>query len=122
MQKIEELYLGELERRKPFPKFTKSKLSTIEEQQMEDNSDIAMPIGTITVDENSNSSIEIVEPNNSKESSLKTGLKFKLLQFHTNYRPAFYGTWRKKSKQISPRNPLKKDRVHIKYCYHHYKV
>lgn len=122
MQKIEELYLGELERRKPFPKFTKSKLSTIEEQQMEDNSDIAMPIEPITVDENSNSSIEIVEPNNSKESSLKTGLKFKLLQFHTNYRPAFYGTWRKKSKQISPRNPLKKDRVHIKYSYHHYKV
>lgn len=114
-QKIEELYLGELERRKPFPKFTKSKLCTIEEQQMEDNSDIAMPIEPITVDENSNSSIEIVEPNNSKEPSLKTGLKFKLLQFHTNYRPAFYGTWRKKSKQISPRNPLKKDREVLDY-------
>lgn len=122
MQKIEELYLGELERRKPFPKFTKTKLSTIEEQQVEDSSDIAMPIETITVDENSNSSIEIVEPKNSKESSLRTGLKFKLLQFHTNYRPAFYGTWRKKSKQISPRNPLKKDRVHLKYSYHNYKV
>lgn len=113
--------MGELERRKPFPKFTKRKLSTTEEQQVEGSSDIGMPIETITVDENSNSSIEIVEPKNTKELSLITGLKFKLLQFHTNYRPAFYGTWRKRSKQISPRNPLKKDRVHVKYSYHHHK-
>ncbi|XP_055868804.1 chromatin assembly factor 1 subunit A-like [Biomphalaria glabrata] len=32
----------------------------------------------------------------------------KLLQFHTDYRPPYYGTWRKQPK-ISPRNPWKKD-------------
>ncbi|XP_060067247.1 chromatin assembly factor 1 subunit A-B-like [Ylistrum balloti] len=34
----------------------------------------------------------------------------KLLQFHTNYRPPYYGTWRKKSNVISPRNPWKQDK------------
>lgn len=38
--------------------------------------------------------------------------KFKLLQFHTNYRPAYYGTWRQRSRIISPRNPFRKDEVH----------
>ncbi|XP_078571873.1 uncharacterized protein LOC144859268 [Branchiostoma floridae x Branchiostoma japonicum] len=33
----------------------------------------------------------------------------KLLQFHENYRPAYYGTWNKTSKQLNPRNPFKKD-------------
>ena len=37
--------------------------------------------------------------------------KFKLLQFHTNYRPAYYGTWRKARGSINPRNPFKKDEV-----------
>ncbi|XP_069137308.1 chromatin assembly factor 1 subunit A-like [Argopecten irradians] len=34
----------------------------------------------------------------------------KLLQFHTNYRPPYYGTWRKKSKTVNPRNPWKQDK------------
>ncbi|XP_033750154.1 LOW QUALITY PROTEIN: chromatin assembly factor 1 subunit A-like [Pecten maximus] len=34
----------------------------------------------------------------------------KLLQFHTNYRPPYYGTWRKNSKFVSPRNPWKQDK------------
>ena len=38
--------------------------------------------------------------------------KFKLLQFHTNYRPAYYGTWRQRRRIISPRNPFRKDEVH----------
>lgn len=36
---------------------------------------------------------------------------YKLLQFHTNHRPAYFGTWRKRSKMITPRNPFKKDMV-----------
>ncbi|XP_046543098.1 LOW QUALITY PROTEIN: chromatin assembly factor 1 subunit A-like [Haliotis rubra] len=33
----------------------------------------------------------------------------KLLQFHTNYRPPYYGTWRKMSQVLKPRNPFKQD-------------
>ncbi|XP_062575727.1 chromatin assembly factor 1 subunit A-like [Saccostrea cucullata] len=33
----------------------------------------------------------------------------KLLQFHMNYRPPYYGTWRKRSSKLSPRNPFKMD-------------
>lgn len=33
----------------------------------------------------------------------------KILQFHTDYRPPYYGTWRKQVHHISPRNPWKKD-------------
>lgn len=35
----------------------------------------------------------------------------KFLQFHDNHRPAYFGTWRKKSKTISARNPWRKDEV-----------
>ena len=37
----------------------------------------------------------------------------KLLQFHDNYRPAYFGTWRKRSKKICARNPWRKDEVLI---------
>ena len=37
--------------------------------------------------------------------------RYKLLQFHTNYRPAYFGSWRKKSSVITPRNPFRKDEV-----------
>jgi len=40
-----------------------------------------------------------------------TTLRPKLLQFSENVRPAFYGTWRKKSTKLSARNPLKQDKV-----------
>ena len=33
----------------------------------------------------------------------------KLLQFHENYRPAYYGTWRKHSSIISARRPWQRD-------------
>ncbi|KAM9831316.1 chromatin assembly factor 1 subunit A [Neosynchiropus ocellatus] len=39
----------------------------------------------------------------------------KLLQFHENYRPAYWGTWTKKSSVISARCPLKQDRVLLDY-------
>lgn len=35
----------------------------------------------------------------------------KLLQFHSNYRPAYWGTWRKKSSHISARCPFRQDKV-----------
>ncbi len=40
-------------------------------------------------------------------------MSYKLLQFHTNHRPAYFGTWRKRSKLITPRNPFKKDTVQL---------
>lgn len=46
-----------------------------------------------------------------KETVKKVTFRCKLLQFHMNYRPAYYGTWRKKSKLINPRNPFKTDSV-----------
>ncbi|XP_078367625.1 uncharacterized protein LOC144651533 [Oculina patagonica] len=100
-------YLRELEGRKPIPKYTKRRLTPIEEQPKCD-SDEKLPEEAILVDdENSNSSITIIEKKN--DVSVSAGLKNKLLQFHTNYRPAYYGTMRKKSHHISPKNPFKKD-------------
>ncbi|KAJ3087877.1 Chromatin assembly factor 1, subunit A, partial [Quaeritorhiza haematococci] len=43
------------------------------------------------------------------------GLKWKLLQFAENYRPAYYGTWRKRSKIINGRRPFAKDPVLLDY-------
>ena len=40
----------------------------------------------------------------------------KFLSFHTNYRPPYFGTWRKKSKVLTPRNPFKKDDVSFRHC------
>ncbi|CAH1255576.1 CHAF1A [Branchiostoma lanceolatum] len=50
------------------------------------------------------------------ESTPKTRrVHMKLLQFHENYRPAYYGTWNKASKQLNPRNPFKKDEDLLDY-------
>lgn len=38
-------------------------------------------------------------------------VKYKLLQFCDNHRPAYYGTWQKISKIVRPRNPFTKDEV-----------
>uniref|UniRef100_A0A8C4QQ70 Uncharacterized protein n=1 Tax=Eptatretus burgeri TaxID=7764 RepID=A0A8C4QQ70_EPTBU len=46
---------------------------------------------------------------------LKAHGPMKLLHFHENYRPAYYGTWRKCSKQITPRNPYAKDEELLDY-------
>eukprot|EP00061_Rhincodon_typus_P017209 g45796.t1 len=35
--------------------------------------------------------------------------RMKLLQFCENHRPAYWGTWQKKSTKVNPRNPLAKD-------------
>ncbi|KAM6921545.1 chromatin assembly factor 1 subunit A [Xenentodon cancila] len=39
----------------------------------------------------------------------------KLLQFHENYRPAYWGTWSKISSHISPRYPLRRDKDLLDY-------
>lgn len=39
--------------------------------------------------------------------------RMKLLQFRENYRPAYWGTWSKKSPHISPRYPLRQDKVRL---------
>ncbi|XDV22298.1 hypothetical protein PO909_027222 [Leuciscus waleckii] len=41
--------------------------------------------------------------------------RMKLLHFHDNYRPAYWGTWRKKSTHISPRCPLRLDKELLDY-------
>ncbi|GFO24527.1 chromatin assembly factor 1 subunit a, partial [Plakobranchus ocellatus] len=51
---------------------------------------------------------EDIEVIHDPEALKKVLHRVKLLQFHTDYRPPYYGTWRKKPK-LSPRNPWKKD-------------
>lgn len=106
LQEDHRSYLRDLEARKPILKYRKRKLSTIEEQN-ECDTDEKTSDGPLAIDENSNSSVEIVEKK--KDISSFVGLRCKLLQFHTDYRPAYFGTYRKKSYHISPRNPFKKD-------------
>lgn len=42
---------------------------------------------------------------------VRTRYRGKLFQFAENRRPAYWGTWRKRSKSISGRNPFKCDTV-----------
>lgn len=42
-------------------------------------------------------------------------MRAKFLKFHENRRPAYYGTWRKKSQTITPRRPLVADKTHFDY-------
>ncbi|XP_059142016.1 chromatin assembly factor 1 subunit A-like [Physella acuta] len=51
---------------------------------------------------------EDVEIIHDSEALKKALHQVKLLQFHTDYRPPYYGTWRKQPK-LNPRNPWKKD-------------
>ena len=43
--------------------------------------------------------------------------KAKLLQFHENERPPYWGTWSKKSKVVGPRRPFAKDCHYFEYEY-----
>ena len=57
---------------------------------------------------------DIVLLDNEKETEKENNtMHVKLLQFSENYRPPYYGTWRKSSKFVSPRNPFKKDEVNF---------
>ena len=53
----------------------------------------------------------ITSPATSETHPRPSNVRYKLLQFHTNHRPAYFGTWRKESKLVNPRNPFKKDMV-----------
>lgn len=108
MQEGYKPYLRELEGRKPIPRYRKRQLATIEEKT-ECDSDGKMPEVAMDIDENSNSSVQIIEEKNVVSTSV--GWRLKLLKFHKNHRPAYYGTMRKTSNHISPRNPFKKDMV-----------
>jgi len=44
-------------------------------------------------------------------------MKAKLLQFHTNERPPYWGTWSKRSNSVGPRRPFAKDSSHLDYEY-----
>lgn len=46
-----------------------------------------------------------------EETKTKEKYRAKCLMFHENRRPAYYGTWQKKSKVVGPRNPFAKDEV-----------
>jgi len=52
-----------------------------------------------------------------QESAGKPKRKMKLLQFHENRRPAYFGTWSQVSHRISPRNPFKRDMDLLDYDY-----
>jgi len=48
----------------------------------------------------------------------KLSVRAKLLQFHENWRPAYWGTWTSKmTKVIGPRKPFAKDENHFDYDY-----
>ena len=53
----------------------------------------------------------ISSPDAIEQNSRPSNIRYKLLQFHTNHRPAYFGSWRKRSKLVTPRNPFKKDEV-----------
>lgn len=46
-----------------------------------------------------------------EEPTAKQNYRAKFLKFEENRRPAFYGTWRKSSKNIKARNPFVTDSV-----------
>ncbi|KYB25055.1 hypothetical protein TcasGA2_TC031939 [Tribolium castaneum] len=45
------------------------------------------------------------------EDKQKKKMRAKFLKFHENRRPAYYGTWRKKSCVVKPRRPFGEDRI-----------
>ena len=59
--------------------------------------------------EKTESEIEIIS--DAEENKESERMRAKFLKFHENYRPAYYGTWRKKCSMVKPRNPFKKAEV-----------
>lgn len=47
----------------------------------------------------------------SSDTAIREKLRPKLLSFRENRRPPYWGTWRKKSDFIKPRNPFGRDEV-----------
>ncbi|KAM3965497.1 LOW QUALITY PROTEIN: uncharacterized protein ACR2FA_000341 [Aphomia sociella] len=49
------------------------------------------------------------------ESAVREKLRPKLLSFHENRRPPYWGTWRKRSKSVKPRRPFGQDQKQLDY-------
>ncbi|XP_045538769.1 chromatin assembly factor 1 subunit A [Papilio machaon] len=49
------------------------------------------------------------------ETSVRERLRPKLLSFHENRRPPYWGTWRKRSTFVKPRRPFQQDQKHVDY-------
>ncbi|CAH1390004.1 unnamed protein product [Nezara viridula] len=58
---------------------------------------------------------ECIDLTNTKVINNKKKMKAKLLQFHDNRRPPYWGTWRKKSSFVGPRKPLGLDKKTFDY-------
>ncbi|XP_066907697.1 chromatin assembly factor 1 subunit A-A isoform X2 [Halyomorpha halys] len=58
---------------------------------------------------------ECIDLTNTKVINNKKKMKAKLLQFHDNRRPPYWGTWRKKSSSVGPRKPLGIDKKTFDY-------
>ncbi|XP_070542644.1 chromatin assembly factor 1 subunit A-like [Ptychodera flava] len=110
-QNVSSLYLDELRNGRINPgKAGKTKIQSKEERNDS--------VETMDTDE-----IQILEQAEDKSADKKTKkfeeevheMKAKLLQFHENYRPAYWGSCLKRSSKINPRNPFRKDEEIIDY-------
>ncbi|VDK20306.1 unnamed protein product [Anisakis simplex] len=54
-------------------------------------------------------------PRRRTTSPKRNEMRAKLFQFHDNYRPPYYGTWRKRSKTITGRRPFGRDTKILDY-------
>lgn len=61
--------------------------------------------------EDSEADVVILDCKENEEAEADLHLKAKLLQFCDNIRPPYWGTWRKTSKSVGPRNPFGKDGI-----------
>ncbi|XP_031366407.1 chromatin assembly factor 1 subunit A-B [Apis dorsata] len=95
---ISDLYLNEIKDKKIVPR------KSFKTWPLETKDDI------ILLDEENEGSSNIVNQNIVVEKQ-----RPKLLQFSENLRPPYWGTWRKRSKNINPRRPFSKDMEYFNY-------
>uniref|UniRef100_UPI00398F527B chromatin assembly factor 1 subunit A n=1 Tax=Pristiophorus japonicus TaxID=55135 RepID=UPI00398F527B len=71
---------------------------------------------SITEGSSCSNDVILIETNSSNGTvDRKKFCRMKLLQFRENHRPAYWGTWQKKSMKVNPRNPLAKDENLLDY-------
>ncbi|XP_016982691.1 chromatin assembly factor 1 subunit A-B [Drosophila rhopaloa] len=100
------LYLSELSsgRREPLKMLRDARLQRRTKDE-EDEDEVQV------IDDLSTAGLPILE----EQPKLLARMRAKYLQFADNRRPAYYGTWRKKSASISARRPLAQDKLHFDY-------
>lgn len=110
-----------LQARKPIPPFTRTRRRKLPKMSVKGHHDkspsrqhTSPVIEVIDEDEDedddnseSSSVVEIQDDDDKKAVYMKAVF----LKFYENNRPPYYGTQRKRSKNISPKNPFKKDEV-----------